>query len=155
MSVIQSTLFPVVHAKFGALVETAISPVPPAAETDADCGLMVIEPDAAAWVTTTKAAPMVIRPHLGKTSAFAATVKLKLPFPAPDVAAPMLIHGTLAAALHEHAADAVTRICPVPPAAANDCAPLTDAGHVDAGAWETVTFSPAAAAEFTVRIRLP
>ena len=59
-----------VQLKSGALVATAISPVPPAAGTDAACGLIAMEPELPACVTITNAAPTVILPQRGEMLTF-------------------------------------------------------------------------------------
>ena len=155
MSVIQGASHPSDHARSGALVATAISPVPPVEAIDAISGLMVIQPEPPAWVTITKVLPTAILPHRGETAPFSATVKFKLPLPAPEAADPRLIQGTEAFAIQVHAPDAETVISPAPPVASNDCAALTELGHTGAGAYATLTFSADAVAEFTVRLRVP
>src|SRR5271157_4211835 len=103
-----------------------MTPLPPAAENDAVCGLMVMAPLPPVWVTITKAPPTAILPHRGDTFGVCATVKLALPLPAPEPGDPTLIQKTEATAVHEHPDVAVTGITPVPPAAANACAPPTE-----------------------------
>src|SRR5579872_6218142 len=102
-----------------------------------------------------KAPPTVILPHRGAMSTFGATVKLTLPAPDPEPGVETLIQETEAALVQAHAADALTASTPLPPAALKDCAPPAEPGQTDVGAYDTLTFSPVADAEFTVRVKLP
>ena len=56
----------------------------------------------------------------GLPTAFGATVKVTLPFPAPFGAPVIAIHGALGCAVHAQAAPVVTEKLDGPPAAGND-----------------------------------
>jgi hypothetical protein len=88
-------------------------------------------------------------------SRFGATVKLTLLVPDPEPGVETLIQETEAAVVQAHADDALTARTPLPPAALKDCALPNEPGHTDVGAYDTLTFSPVAEAEFTVRLKLP
>lgn len=65
---------------------------------------------------TVKVFPAAVIVPLRAPPAFAATVNDTVPLPVPVLPPDIVIHGTLAAAVHAHvAADAVTAIDPDPP----------------------------------------
>jgi len=88
-------------------------------------------------------------------SVFCATVKLRLAFPDPEPGVETLIQETEEAVVHAHAGDALTESAPPPPATPKDCALPTELGHTGVAAYDTLTLSPVAEAEFTVRLKLP
>lgn len=109
----QSGLFDcAVHAQpFGAVTPT--DPVPPAEGSDWLVGA-IVNVQGAGWVMVSVWPPIVIVPdRAGPLLASAANVTD--PFPVPDVALVILIHGAFDEAVHAQPAPALTVVDPAPP----------------------------------------
>ncbi|HUJ72062.1 MAG TPA: hypothetical protein VLZ30_07445 [Verrucomicrobiae bacterium] len=88
-------------------------------------------------------------------SVLGAMVKFTLPFPEPATGQPTVIQGTDAVVVQAHDEGALTESAPLPPPALKGWVLLTEPGQTDAGAYDTLTFSPVAETEFTLRLKLP
>jgi hypothetical protein len=103
-----------------AVVVIVTDPVPPAASTAWLVGLIENVHAAAAWFTVKVCPPMVIVPTRVTVVAFADTLKVTGPVPAPLEALVSESHPALTFAAQAHPAVVVSVTDPVPPAAATD-----------------------------------
>lgn len=115
---IHATLLSASHAHPAGAV-TVLFPNPPSAETAWLVGVIVtVQTLGAYWVTVNAIPAIVTVPVRVAVPVFAATVKVTLPVPLPEVPAMMVIHVAPALAVHAQPGPAVTVLPPSPPSLA-------------------------------------